>query len=104
MKHVIKRYLPFRPDMATAVQAGHKTVTSRTIRYGNEGDILLSDAGDLRLVRLIRRSLDSIARDLYAQEGFNSPDEFRQAWAALHPRVGFRGDQLVWVHVFERVA
>ncbi len=104
MRPVLKRYLPFTPEMAAAVRAGHKICTSRTSRYGNVGDVLLSDAGSLRILRIMQLSLAHVARELYGAEGFGSPEAFIDTWKRIHPRAGWRPDQIVWVHVFEQVA
>jgi hypothetical protein len=95
-----RKFLPFRDDMTAAIREGRKWMTSRTKRYGDDGDFVDSPAGPLFLIHVGRRPLSEVAQDFYKAEGFESPEAFEQAWTELHPRRGFQPDDLVWVHTF----
>ena len=47
--------------------------------------------------------LSDIANDLWREEGCASPLDFKEVWARLHPRHGYRGQRHVWVHRFRRL-
>lgn len=99
--------LPFMPQMVAAILAGTKTCTSRTRRYGRAGDVLESDAGPLRLTKVWRGDVASVAARRYVEEGFSSPDDFLAVWREIHPKARAQGYSphfdRVWVHEFERV-
>lgn len=95
--------LPFQPEWRARVLSGAKTTTVRTRRYGEPGDEFELDGALLRLVRVTPMPLRA-ARDLhFREEGVASAREFEEVWRANHPTRGFRGEDQVWVHSFERI-
>lgn len=95
-------YLPFLPEFVPKILSGLKTMTSRTKRYGEAGEVLDSPAGKLRLRAVTRVRLD-VVLEFYRQEGCQSPQEFIDIWKRIHPRRGFLPNELVWLHEFEVV-
>ena len=102
--------IPFLPRFHDAIADGTKTWTSRRKPYGKAGQLLVafadsaSDRLYLRLVRVFKMPLQEVAINHYKEEGCASPWSFIALWDEIHPRVGFRPDELVWVHEFRRVA
>lgn len=94
--------LPFQARWRPAVLSGEKTTTVRTKRVGSVGDTFEVEGVELTLVAVemlpLARARDAVWRD----EGMASPEEFERVWAENHPQRGFRGEDAVWVHRFER--
>ena len=94
-------FIPFLPEFIPLIRDGKKTCTARTKRYGASLDVVDSPAGPL-LILLVKRIPLSFIRDHYwEEEGVSNPDEFVRTWERLHPRAGFDGKRLVWLHVFQ---
>ncbi len=96
--------LPFRDDMLAAIKAGRKTCTARTHRFGKPGDLLDTEgAGVVRLIGIEQVALRVVRDKHWQREGLASPEAFESIWREIHPRKGFDPDQMVWLHMFERV-
>ncbi len=96
-------HIPFSNLMATRALADEKTCTSRTKRYGNEGDTFVIRDTRFVLTEIVRVDLDTVRTYCFMPEGFSSPEGFKEYWNLLHPRKRFHPYQLVWVHWFERM-
>ncbi|MDH7514201.1 MAG: hypothetical protein QHH14_14755 [Clostridiales bacterium] len=101
--------MPFAPDMAEAIVYGVEMLDGRkvfkrwTARYkpkGRPGDIFDVLHHCFKIVRVFRARLSEVA-DNYELEGFRSREEFVERWKKIHPKRGFRPDDIVWVHEFE---
>lgn len=97
-------WLPFRPEFKDAVLSGRKTATCRTKRYGDPGDELRTPFGSVRLTAVVERMLWDVAENYFREEGLESSEDFQQVWKKLHPRAGFRPNDIVYLHRFEVVA
>lgn len=98
------RELPFLPRFESAIRAGEKTATARTKRFGSAGDALVTPAGiPLRLLEVTRVPLAYVRNCCWKEEGCDSPEAFEDVWRKIHPRAGFRPDQMVYLHRFEVV-
>ena len=97
------QFIPFRSRFVPLIKEGKKTCTARTRKYGTPGDVVESTAGPLRILLVERISLSFVRDQWWREEGMESPGAFVRTWERLHPRVGFDGEQRVWLHVFERV-
>jgi len=95
--------IPFRADMAKAILEGRKSCTSRTKQYGEPGDTFQVQGMRLQLLRIEQHVLAYVSSYLYGAEGTNSPQEFEELWAEIHPRRGFIEDEAVFTHFFEPV-
>jgi len=94
--------IPFLPEFEEKVRLGLKTMTARTKPYGKRGDLFQGPRCVLRLTEDPRRVyLATVKWQHYRQEGCGSPEEFEAVWKGIHPRKGYDGDQLVWLHHFE---
>lgn len=98
------RVLPFAERFERALLSGQKTMTARTKRYGNAGDLLETRVGLIRLLGVGRHTLRDIRDRYWREEGATSPSQFVTIWKMLHPRVGFDPDRMVWLHRFELVS
>ena len=99
----MKVEIPFADYFGEKVSRGEKTVTSRTKRYGKAGDTFNAFGTTFRLIDVSRQTLTFVSVYFYDVEGFLSPEHFRRFWEGLHPRRGYIGSDLVWVHRFERL-
>lgn len=95
--------LPFQPRWRPMVLSGAKTTTVRTRRYGSAGDEFELEGRTFRLVALDMMTLAKARDTVWKEEGMASPEDFERVWSENHPQRGFRGDDAVWVHRFERV-
>ncbi len=98
--------LPFLPEFRTRILIGAKIWTCRTSKKAEPGELVVAYPGDgqivLRIVKVFRMHLGSVAEACFTMEGCVSPEEFKEVWRRLHPRKGFDPDQIVWVHEFVR--
>lgn len=94
--------LPFQPRWRPAVLAGEKTTTCRTKRHGNAGDEFEVEGVDFRIVTAKQMTLGEACQLNWREEGMASPEEFESTWRANHPTRGWRPEDTVWVHHFER--
>jgi hypothetical protein len=70
--------------MRQAVLEDRKSCTTRSEKKGEVGDRWALGYMVLEYTRIEKNTLDHVARHLYKEEGFNSPDEFRDTWCRLH--------------------
>ena len=98
-------YIPFLPRFHEAIRLGVKTMTCRTRKYGEPGDILNTNLRGVSIqileVRHVR--LGDVADNNFIDEGCESRGEFVNVWEAIHPQSGFNPEKSVWLHIF-RVA
>ena len=94
---------PFKEQFRELMLADIKIVTSRTKRYGNEGDTFTAFGQKFILTAVGKRSICTVANDLCAHEGFDSPKAFWDCWKQIHPRKEWTASDEVWVHFFKRV-
>jgi len=107
--------IPFSREMAIAAIEGRKVATTRGEEKGEIGDEFdireprddedhfAGDGYTYRLIEIMAVDLETVANLYFRLEGFNSPDEFRATWRALH-RGHYTTDKLYYMHVFGRVA
>jgi hypothetical protein len=93
-------FIPFLPRFHDAIRLGVKTMTARTKRYGEPGDVLQSKGFQIQLLEVRRVRLGDVAERHFIEEGCEDPADFMSVWKMLHPRKGFLPDLLVWLHVF----
>lgn len=97
--------LNFHPQMIRAIMDGRKISTTRTKAIGYPGDlfVVVGISGVVfRIVSVSERSLDDISFFHYLDEGFSSPEEFREFWAAIH-NGNYRGDRRYRYYYFAPV-
>ena len=78
-------------------------MTVRTRRFGRAGDVLSTEVGEVELESVEPVALEIAVEQLYADDGFDSPDDFRRFWKSIHPRAGYRPEQRVYLHRFHLV-
>ncbi|MEE9401234.1 MAG: hypothetical protein V3V32_04365 [Dehalococcoidia bacterium] len=88
--------LIFRKDML----AGRKQCTSRTKSYGKPLDEFLVFGARFRITAIETRRLEDVASFLWRKEGCDSPGQFKNIWASLHPGRGYDPNWRVRVHHF----
>ena len=94
--------IPFQTQWRAHVLDGSKTTTVRTKRYGSAGDEFEIEGARFTLTRVEAMPLRAARDAFWREEGMASPKEFERTWIENHPTRGFRPDDQVWVHVFER--
>ena len=99
MSLVIK--LPFKAHFRDLMQAGQKTATTRTKRFGNIGDTFQAFGVLFRLTQVEAKTLADISENYFKQEGFESPEHFQLEWSKIHPCKRFISDEVVILHLFE---
>jgi hypothetical protein len=94
--------VPFLPRFNTPIALGAKRATARNKRYGRVGDVLKLPGGTGVLLYQERVTLGFVRDHMWRIEGVDGPAEFQAIWAELHPRVGWREHQKVWLHIWGR--
>ena len=96
-------FLPFREQFRDVLENGMKTATTRTKAYGKPGDVLDSMVGPLRLLYVEKVTLGFVATQMWNLEGCMDQGDFERVWESIHPGRGFVPEQMVYLHIFERV-
>ena len=98
-----RRFLP-------AVLSGRKTCTTRQTPKGKPGDVLpVADEDgnlqgfDIRLLSVERVRLGDVAERFFADEGFDSPEGFIEAWREIYGMYTYFPETWQWLHRFEVV-
>jgi hypothetical protein len=94
--------IPFRPAFKEALLNGVKTCTARTSRKGKPGDLFTAFGVTFQLRSVERVPLHVVA-DFWYQEGCRDREHFLEVWKEIHPGVGYRPKQLVYLHQFTKV-
>lgn len=76
--------IKFSPAMRRAALEDRKQCTTRSEPKGVVGDKFAIGHKILEITRIEPHPLDYVAETLYKEEGFNSPEEFRDTWCRLH--------------------
>lgn len=76
--------IKFSTAMRLAVLRRGKTCTTRKEVKGKVGDRFAVDHMLLEITKVEANTLDHVAQHLYREEGFQSPDEFRDTWCRLY--------------------
>lgn len=96
-------HIPFQQRWREPMLQGQKTATSRTKRYGYKGDFF-EQWGRFFIITQVRKlPLATIARDYYQQEGCSDPEAFVKVWEEIHPKAGWRPNQAVYYHEFDKL-
>jgi hypothetical protein len=95
-------YIPFMKEFEKTMKEGKKTKTSRNKKYGKPGMKFKIFGQEFELTEIKEENLDYIANNFYEEEGFSSPEEFKEIWKKLHPRKGWVPDQVVFIHEFKK--
>jgi len=81
---------------------GTKTATTRPRRFAQVGDWFQAFGSTFRIHQVVLCNLHAVEKFYYQQEGFGTPDGFRDCWVSIHPKKGWDGSQQVYLHLFER--
>jgi hypothetical protein len=95
--------IPFNGWSRERLKKGSKRATSRSKRYGAVGQVFDVEDRRYQIDLVIRVPLWFVAENLYLSEGAESYDEFIAVWTDIHPRRGYRPDDMVWYHHFREV-
>lgn len=74
----------FSRAMRLAILEGRKTCTTRSEKKGEVGDKWPLEHMILEYTKIEENVLAYVAENLFREEGFSSPDEFRETWCRLH--------------------
>lgn len=95
--------IPFNEWSRNKLAFNKKSATTRRKKYGDIGDTF-KVLGESYIITLIIRCRLSFVREFYYEkEGCGSRDEFELVWRRIHPVIGYAPDQLVWLHLFDKV-
>ena len=93
--------IPFLDEFEERMLSGKKTATARTRKYGEAGDVFEAFGQRFILIEVGQHYLGEVAASFYLEEGFYSPQNFRNCWQRLHPRRNHYST-IVWLHQFSR--
>ena len=94
--------IDFMPRWRRPMRNGKKTMTARTRKKGEVGDVFWAFDAWFRITNVQRVRLRFV-RNNWQYEGMESPEEFEAVWRKLHPRRGFHPNDWVWLHEFKRI-
>ena len=96
--------IPFNEWSRDKLRYAQKTCTSRSKRYGYEGDTFQVDWEDgyaiYQIDHVVRLPLWLVSDYLHKDEGAPSTLDFKVIWEKIHPQKGFRPDEKVFTHFF----
>lgn len=82
--------------------AGVKVCTARTRPMARVGDTFDAFGARFEVIETTQVCLRDVC-ELYKDEGCQSREEFVEVWKGIHPRAGYREDQVVWLHRFKKI-
>lgn len=97
-----KVYIPFGDRFKEVMLNGTMTWTSRSRWFGEVGDWFEIFDGVFDIVERKRLPLAKVVYHHWEEGGFGSVEDFKEYWKKLHPKVGYKSDWMVHVHVFRR--
>ena len=95
--------IPFLPEFHERILANIKTMTCRSKRMGQVGDIFKVGEDWYELTHVFRVVLAYVVSDAYVQEGCESPGDLIRIWEKIHPKSGYEPDRIVWAHCWKEV-
>ena len=96
----LKIEIPFNGWSQEKLLQGVKSATSRYRKYGDIGDTFIQSGKCYYINLVVKLPLWFIRNYLYETEGCKTPEEFENIWIKIHPKRGFRLDDMVWYHHF----
>ena len=94
--------IKFQPYFKEPMLSGVKVCTARTKRMGEVLDTFEA-FGAMFLLKSVSEESLHVVSDLWMQEGCKSREHFIEVWKTIHPRVGYRPKQHVFLHRFKKV-
>lgn len=96
--------IKFRPEFQADILSDMKTMTCRTRKHGEPGDMFMAFDQWFELTHVMRMRLGYVGSDCFEQEGCESVQEFMEVWKSIHPTKGYDPEQIVWAHCFRRIS
>lgn len=98
--------IPFKKKFKKKILNREKTVTRRYKKYGNVGDCfevkmkmsMCVCSGRFVLTRVYREPLSKVDDEEARKEGCVDLEDFKKEWIKIHPRRGWRPEDVVYVH------
>lgn len=94
---------PFLDLFKGNLQAGVKTATSRTERWGSPGDRFTAFDMEFELTHVVRLPLGTVANWFHGPEACATAETFVETWELCHQGTKFPAERLVYLHLFRRV-
>lgn len=85
-----------------ALASGRKTATTRSKRYVRPGERFVGLGMEFECLRTVQLPLAVIRDGYWEEEGVSSPEDFVKIWNGIHPRRGFVGTDVRWLHTFRK--
>ena len=93
--------IPFRGYFKNRMVTGKKIATSRTRKYGKQGDRFRVFGVEFEIISVDRMMLGDVAKMFHLHEGFLTAEDFLDCWASIHPKAKFDLTVPVWFHQFK---
>lgn len=94
-------FLPFRRRFHAAIRDGTKRFTLRPRHYGEQGQVIDSSVGPIRIVRQRLATPLQVGAELWREEGCRSADDFYDTFRRIYPKRSMERDMVL--HEFELV-
>jgi len=91
---------PFMRRFHDSMEKGIKTCTTRSRPYGRFGYKWQCGGRTYRTLGIVSLPLGYVARNLWAQEGCDSPEHFIEVWNEIHPFKEYNPNTKKMVHFF----
>jgi hypothetical protein len=93
--------IPFKKEFEDVILSGVKYRTSRTKKYGIEGDTFEIFGKRFELTEVKKVQLAYVRAYCWKSEGAESMDDFVRIWKEIHPRRGYVAQDEVWLHTWK---
>lgn len=92
--------VPFWEQFRIPMFRGDKTMTTRSKKYGEQGDVFEAFGAVWEIICVKKLPIGVVAEEFYDSEGFDTKEDFIELWKKIHPKVGFQPTREYWVHLF----
>jgi hypothetical protein len=96
-------HIPFKERFREPMLNGTKIMTSRTKRYGREGDYFNAFGRTFALTCVQAMPFSFIVNN-WRIEGCSSKEDFLAVWKEIHPRKALNPQDMFWVHSFSSIS
>ncbi len=79
-----------------------KLIASMPFRFGEVGSHFVAFDSEFVLIDVRESTLGLVTKCLYRAEGYAAEEDFIEGWARQYPDLGYRPEQVVYVHLFTK--
>jgi len=95
--------IPFKDKFKEPMLSGVKIMTARTRKMAEPQERFFAFGSFFQINAVYKIPLALVANVLWKLEGCHSANDFISTWREIHPRKGYDGEQLIYLHTFKRI-